>query len=90
MLAPAQAHGDVWEDNVDLLDPHSQLRVSRRAQYYCLDISDLQWRQVILEFRWMQHLEGDEQELVGSKGNLGKTLNSAKSLLSFNQFLFVP
>ena len=33
---------------------------------------------------------GDEQELVGRKGNLGKTSNSAKSLCSSNQFLFVP
>ena len=30
---------------------------------------------------------GDKQELVGRKGNLGKTSNSAKSLLSSNQFL---
>ena len=33
---------------------------------------------------------GDEQELVGRKGNLGETSNSAKGLLSSNQFLFVP
>ena len=33
---------------------------------------------------------GDEQELVGRKGNLGKTTNSAKSFLSSNQFLLVP
>ena len=32
----------------------------------------------------------DKQEFVGRKGNLGETSNSAKSLLSSNQFLFVP
>ena len=33
---------------------------------------------------------GDEQEMVGRKGNLGETTNSAKSFLSSNQFLLVP
>ena len=38
----------------------------------------------------MMVVVGDEKELVGRKGNLGETTNSAKSFLSSNQFLLVP